>query len=153
MSTNDNGLVVTSGDTTTVELTTLNSIEPTIRDTEGREVTPAYTATLRGKTDNQNITHKSLCGQTETESVGEDEWNVTMEGLVLKEQLDTLFEMRPASNKITIVGDARTHRNIDFDRFIYEQRDELNTGQFVYEGREVEQPLFDFQLQTRDDDQ
>jgi len=155
-----NDLVVTGstgsgsgGGSQPIELDTINSISPTIRDETGREVTPVYTESLRGKSDNDNRVHKTLCGQTNVEAVGEDGWQVTLEGLVLKEQLETLFAMRPSNNEITVISDARVHRDVEFDRFIYEQRDELNTGQFRYRGNEVEQPLFRYQLQSKDDDQ
>lgn len=125
-------------------------ISPIIKDPEGREVEPSYTETLRAKTENDNIVHRTLCGQSRVESVGEDEWNVTVEGIVTKSELQTLFAMRPADNKITIVGEARVHRDIEFDRFIYEQVDEEHKGEFA--GSDGAVPIFKFQLQTQDDD-
>lgn len=133
------------------ELGSLGIVEPTLVGPNGTEVTPVFTETLRGTTQNDNVVHKTLCGDTTVEPVGEDEWRVTMEGLVLKEQLQELFEMRPAGNEIDVVTEARTHRDVNFDRFTYEQNDELNKGNFSYNGRNVTQPLFRFQLQTQDD--
>lgn len=126
-------------------------ITPTIKDAEGRQVKPVYTEKLRGRTKNDNLVHKSLCGETEVEPVGEEEWHMNIEGIVTREQLQTMFEMRPAGNELTIIGEARVHRDINFDSFIYEQTDEINTGQFDNAPSDGEVPIFKFQLQSKDD--
>ena len=127
-------------------------VAPTVIGAEGTEVTPVYTETFRATTQNDTLVHKTLCGETQIEAVGEDEWRITLEGLVLKRQLEDLFAMRPANNQVTVIGEARAHRNVTFDRFTYEQTDEHNVGEFDIDGNRVEEPLFRFQLQTQDDE-
>ncbi|MDB9247446.1 hypothetical protein PN419_00295 [Halorubrum ezzemoulense] len=134
-----------------VSLSQVSTVEPTLVGPEGTEVTPVFTERLRGTSTNDTVVHKSLCGQTAVEGVGEDEWRVTIEGIVLKRQFDKLVDMRPADNEIKVIGEAATHTGVTFDRFTYEQNDELNEGSFTYQGREVTEPLFEFQLQTQDD--
>ena len=143
--------IVYAANDNAVEFTDIDSIRPTLVGPEGTEVTPVFTETFRATTSNDNRVHQSLCGQTEVEGIGESSWRITMEGLVLQRQLDKLFDLRPANNRIKVIAEARTHTNVTFDRFTYEQTDELNEGNFSYNGREVTEPLFRFQLQTQDD--
>lgn len=133
---------------------------PTIVGPGGTRVTPVYTEKLSATTQNDSRVHQTLCGQTYVEGIGETEWRVTLEGLVIKDQLIDLFDMRPADNEITVIGEARVHENVTFDRFTYEQNDELGRGKFEYDisaagdgsaVQEVESPLFSFQLQTEGD--
>lgn len=132
-------------------------IKPTIIGPEGREVQPVYTEEIEVVTDNDTRVHKSLCGDTKVEGIGEDEWNVTIEGIVIEDQLKDLIEMRPADNEIKVIigpkGErAPTYDDVVFDRFVYRQTDEMNVGQFEYDGQQVVQPIYEFQLQTQDDD-
>lgn len=130
-------------------------LTPTIRDAEGRTVTPVYTDTWTAVTENDNKRHQSLCGTTQIEPIGEENWRITISGLVVKSQARKLVEMRPAGNTLTIVTDIRTFTDVDFDRFRLERTDEQN----VYEGRapsdtaqsRVSEPLLSFTLQTQED--
>lgn len=126
-------------------------VTPKVNGPDGTEVVPVYTETFRATTQNDTLVHKTLCGETEIEAIGEDEWRITLEGLVLKSQLQDLFAMRPANNELTVIGEARVHRGVTFDRFTYEQTDEHNVGEFDVDGSRVQEPLFRFQLQTQDD--
>lgn len=112
-------------------------------------VEPAYTETFRARTQNDDREHKTLCGQKYVEPIGEDEWNITIEGIVTESQLLKLIEMRPADNELKIVANpvGQKFNAVSFDQFTYELRDELNTGDFG----NGEVPLAEFQLQTRDD--
>lgn len=114
------------------------------------EVQPVYTETFRATTENDNRVHKTLCGQRKVESIGEDEWRITIEGVVTESQLLELIEMRPANNELKIIANPIGHKynSVTFDRFTYEITDELNRGDFG-DGAE---PLAEFQLQTQDDD-
>lgn len=132
-----------------------DQLQPTLVGPEGREVTPIYTETFRATTENDNKVHKTLCGESKVEAIGEDEWRITIEGLVITEQLEELIEMRPADNEIKVIGPVEgvtTYPDVSFDRFTYEHTDELNKGTFSFEGEEVLRQLFEFQLQTQDDD-
>lgn len=131
----------------------IQSIQPTITDEEGREVTPVYVETLRKVAENDNATHRTLCGETQVEAIGERDLSVTIEGILLLDQLSTLREMRPATNALTVIDDEGTHRNINFSRLTTEQKDELNKGRYRLNGVPVTQPAFEFQLQTVDDQQ
>ena len=130
--------------------------QPTIRDGEGREVTPVVTENWRAVTENDNKVHKTLCGETQVEPIGEDEWRITISGYVTRSQAETLVEMRPANNKLDIVTELRVFNNVDFDRFRIEQSDEDNNyaGRARTQGitQRVNEPLFEFHLQTQDDD-
>jgi len=131
----------------------IESIQPVIRDEAGREVEPVYVETLRKVTENDNAKHRTLCGETQIEAVGERDLSVTIEGILLLDQLATLREMRPATNALTVIDDEGAHRNINFSRLTTEQKDELNNGRYRLNGTSVTQPAFEFQLQTVDDQQ
>lgn len=131
----------------------IESIQPVITDEEGREVKPVYVETLRKVAENDNAKHRTLCGETQIEAVGERDLSVTIEGILLLDQLATLREMRPATNALTVIDDEGTHRGINFSRLTTEQKDELNKGRYRFNGTPVTQPAFEFQLQTVDDQQ
>lgn len=115
----------------------------------GGEVEPVYTETVRAQTENDNVQHKSLCGETENEEIGEGEWRITIEGMVLKSQLQQLIDMRPAGQDMKVVTEGKTFNEVDFDTFIWEQEDEDNYAEFD----DRIEPVFQFQLQTTDDDE
>ena len=122
-------------------------------DEQRSELIPVYTDTFRVTTENDARTHKTLCGGTQIEEIGEDEWNITIEGIVTKQQLDTLRAMRPAGSDLKIIGPlGYVFNQINFDRFTYEVTDELNTGDFNLSDVGGAEALAEFQLQTQDDD-
>ena len=112
------------------------------------EVTPVYTETFRATTENDNVNHRTLCGQSHVEPIGEGEWHVTIEGVVIKDQLEKLKEMRPAEGEIKIISEGLNDVRVEFDRFVFEQTDDMNTMQVRHDGEEKLQPAFTFQLQT-----
>lgn len=126
-------------------------LEPIITDQEDRELRPLYVSELEAKSGNDSLTHRSLCGDTEIEDVGEEEWHITIEGGLLKRQVETLKAMRPATNKLDIVSDIGTYRGVSFDTVIIKQSDQDNTIQTRFDGQEIVEPLIQFQLQSRDD--
>ncbi len=132
-------------------------LKPTIRAAESVDapktsVTPVAVTSIRGLTENSNTKHRTLCGDVAVEPVSEDEWRVTINGFVTKSQLQTLISMRPAGNVMYVDSEVGTFQEVEFDRFRWEQTDELNRYVGEADGVQVDEPLFEFQLQTRDDD-
>ena len=131
-------------------------LHPTIVRPEGGgdqriEVQPAYVERFAATTENDNRVHKTLCGESYVEPIGEDEWQITIEGLVTEPQLMRLIEMRPANNELKILANPieKDYNNVTFDRFTFEYQDDMNRGQF---GEDDAHPMAEFQLQTQDDD-
>lgn len=131
----------------------IESIQPTIRDDNDNVVQPVYVETVRKRQDSDNATHTTLCGETTVEAVGEKELSVTIEGIVLLDQLEELKQMQPAERTITLIDNEGVNRGINFDRLTYEEKDELGRGSYRLNGTLVTQPAFEFQLQTVDDSQ
>lgn len=126
-------------------------LNPTIKDESGRSVTPVYTGELSAYTENDNRRHRTLCGETYVEAIGEGEWNITVSGMVVLSQLRELVEMRPANNPLTVVTEVDVYRRAEFGRFEWRQSDEMNSFRGDLDGREIDEPLFEFTLQTQDD--
>lgn len=102
--------------------------------------------------------HVDLCGNVKNEKISENEWKAVIEGIISHEQFEKLKEMKPADGTVEIISDMH-NADVEFDRFTVTQTSELNKGWFSFIeeqdtpfGSEKKSPLYQFQLQTRDEE-
>lgn len=136
----------------------IGTIHPVLKDVDQetgeihRRVQPVYVGELDGTSSGDGTEHRDMCGNSKFEKVGDDRWRVTLQGVVTKSQMHELKRMKPADREIKIVSDVHTGF-VEFDRFSITQTDDLNYGTFTMNGEEITEPLFKFQLQTRDNEE
>lgn len=141
------------GGSDAIELTDQGTVTPTIKgDVNGTEieVTPVYTKEVEGTINSNDEDHTTLCGETQVEKNGDRNWRITIQGVVLKQQLERLKTLRPTDEAVRVITGGHTG-DVVFDQFTWTQKDEMNQGQFTLNGTEVTEPIFTFQLQTREE--
>jgi len=125
------------------------TIQPRISQGD-KAVTPVFVEEMGGTRSGNTTSHTSLCGETTTEKNGDSAERVTVEGVLLKEQYETLKSMQPTDQSVKVVSDGFTGTT-KFDRFSWTQKHDLNSGDFEVDGEELSGPIFTFQLQSREE--
>jgi len=131
-----------------VDFGDFGAITPVLK-TDERRVQPVYVADVEGTSSGNSEEHKDLCGNSHLEKIGDSRWRVTLNGVITRSQLNKLKKMQPASQEVKLISNGHTGP-VEFDRFTWTQTDDLNYGTFFIDGEEITEPLFKFQLQTRD---
>ena len=137
------------GASTATELLSRGVVTPTISSQHSLvEITPEATTKLNAEIHGNTTTHTDLCGTSQTETNGDTNYRITIEGVILKSTLEDLKDMQPTDEPVKLVSDIYTGEVV-FDVFTVTQESDGDHGRFTYEGVEVDQPVFTFQLQTK----
>jgi|APHM01.1.fsa_nt_gi hypothetical protein len=126
-------------------------LRPTIAG-ENNVVTPVATESLNARSKNDSKTHKTLCNDVQIESLGEDEWRITLSAFVVESQLERLIEMRVATNEVRVITNFKSFQDVQFDEISVKQTEDMNNfAGKLPSGVNVDQPLYKVELQTQDE--
>ena len=138
-----------------IDFGNFGAIEPTLKEIDGgkvvRTVQPVYVGDLEGTSSGNSEEHRDMCGNSRFEKMSDSRWRVTLSGVITRSQLNKLNKMRPADKDVKLISNMPPSK-VEFDRFTVTQTDDLNYGTFMIDGKEITEPLFKFQLQTKDDE-
>lgn len=98
----------------------------------------------------QRDTNQTACGETIQNQNGDLDWRIVFRGVVSRSQLQELTSLRDSSGSVETRTAAYGVKTVVFDELQVTRADEQSVGEI---DGEVE-PLYDFQLQTKelDDD-
>lgn len=151
MSINQYHVQADDNDEEEIDFGDFGAITPTLKSGDYK-VQPVYTEELEGTTSGNGEEHQDMCGTPYYEKLSDSNWRVTISGVVTLSQLNELKKMNPADQEVKVISNGHTG-HVEFDRFTWTQTSDLNYGVFFIDGEEIKEPLFKFQLQTKQNEQ
>lgn len=134
------------------ELSNLGYVEPALKAGDVR-FQPAVTTRISGTLPWNLERDQSLAGESYIAQNGDMNLRVVIEGICFKSQLDSLFELREQAEEVRVITDmtdAAGVTTVSFDQLKVDRKAENSRGSFTYQGREVTEPLFSFQIQSKE---
>ena len=141
------------GASSATELLSRRVVTPTIKPPEEigvGEIQPEAVTKLEAELHGNTYTDTDLCGNTQTGKNGDSNYRITMEGVILKSTLEKMGKVPWSDKSVELVSDVHSG-DVVFDIFTFSQESDGDHGRFTYEGVEVDQPIFSFQLQTKEE--
>ena len=142
-----------SGADSATELLSIGTTTPTIEPPDYLGVgviQPEATTKLEAELHTNTTTDTNLCGESQTTKTGDKNYRITMEGVILKSTLEKMKQVPWSNDPVELVSDIHTG-GVVFDVFTFTQESDGDHGRFTFDGVEVDQPIFSFQLQTKEE--
>jgi len=133
---------------------TYTTTQPKLRDSEtGITFDPLVVTNLSGILPWDLERDKTLCGENIVDTDGDLNARMTIEGYCLLSQLGELFQLRNNSSEVRLLWSGAEETGISsvsFDQLRFDRTAEEDLGEAA---DQITEPIFSFQLQSKEDGQ